>query len=95
MNEIRGRTEKNFKIKEDEVAKLNKFWSLNHYISGEYDNEKDFQMLDVYIKKTREMPESKQNILFSITIEHNRISDPNDKKVLLFEYLDRTEQSGD
>lgn len=33
-------------VKPDEMEKYEKFWKLNHYIAGSYDQKKDFELLN-------------------------------------------------
>lgn len=70
VKDIRLKTEKGFKFKQNEQSKLIRFWELNHYVSGDYDNDDDFKRLDALIKKTEENC-SKANRIFYLALPAN------------------------
>lgn len=51
IEELRNKCHPYMKVKPDEVDKYEKFWNLNHYIAGSYEDSNDFQLLNSEIKK--------------------------------------------
>lgn len=45
--ELRERCKPYIKVKDPEVEKFEQFWQINTYVSGSYDNPKDFDVLNV------------------------------------------------
>lgn len=46
VNDIREKSAPWVKAKDEDKAKLDKFWSLNSYVAGSYDQKRDFELLN-------------------------------------------------
>lgn len=46
MQQLREKCHPYMKVKSDEVEKYEEFWKLNHYVTGSYDQKKDFELLN-------------------------------------------------
>lgn len=54
------------KVKETESDRYEEFWKINHYVSGEYDKRRDFELLNQEISKFE--TESHANRLFYLAL---------------------------
>ena len=78
-------------VKDDERAKLDEFWKLNHYVAGSYDKAADFQNLD---KKMEEIGNKHTvNRLFYLALPptvYANVSDQIHKNCMAKGYLNHT-----
>ncbi|XP_056645684.1 glucose-6-phosphate 1-dehydrogenase isoform X1 [Diorhabda carinulata] len=56
VNEIRQKCEPYMKVKQHEHEKYEEFWKINHYMSGQYTSQTDFELLNKEIEKFEKGP---------------------------------------
>jgi len=64
--ELRAKCDQHIKIGSDEEALYEKFWKLNNYVAGSYDQRRDFEILNQEISKFEK--NSKMNRLFYLAL---------------------------
>ena len=51
VSQLREKCHPYMKVKPDEQEKYEEFWKLNHYVSGMYDSQKGFEVLNNELRK--------------------------------------------
>lgn len=54
VDQLRDKCHSYMKVKPDEEEKYEEFWKLNHYVSGAYDTQKGFRILENELRKHEE-----------------------------------------
>lgn len=51
VEQLREKCHPHMRVKPDEQEKYEEFWKLNHYVSGQYDSQTGFELLNNELKK--------------------------------------------
>ncbi|XP_011634893.1 glucose-6-phosphate 1-dehydrogenase isoform X1 [Pogonomyrmex barbatus] len=51
LQQLREKCHQYMNVKSDEEEKYEKFWKLNYYVTGTYDQRKDFELLNIELEK--------------------------------------------
>jgi glucose-6-phosphate 1-dehydrogenase len=56
VDEMRERCDPYMKVKPEEMKKYDQFWTINNYVAGNYDQRRDFELLNQQIQKFENVP---------------------------------------